>query len=271
MIDRENRINYKAIDRNSISKQLVSYTKDITEDNILSYDGEEFLKACYRFFFDREADERGLSSYLALLNDGMSKEGMLYIFAKSEEFDNRFLIKYFKNYKRYYLRYQWDIRNLLQYEGWDFIEHCYLDILDRHPDKTGIYEHIKHMVEGMPREAMVYLFANSEEAKSVKGIKDVQMYKQAYEDYEKYRLRRDFKGRIKRKLKSWAERVTNKQEIKYMLLLNQAQAAFRTYEIEKMYNDIKKTSSIQTDKVNELINVVDVLKNKIEKTDISHG
>ena len=234
MLERNDRINYPGLSQEYISDQISILTKDINEDNIMFYEGEAFIRACYQFFYGREADEGGLNSHMALIKDGMTKEGMMYLFAISEEFHQKFPVKYLTFYKRAYIAYQWDVSGVLQYNGWNFIEHCYIDILERYPDEAGSFTYVKLLAEGMPKEAIVYLIADSEEAHSVKGIKNIPEYKQAFDLYQQYLNRSDLKARIKRRIKAWIERLTQKEQIYVSEQMNHAQTMIRLHNLNEL-------------------------------------
>jgi len=58
---------------------------DIALDGLLARDGIEFVQACYRLMFNRDADEAGLRHHLDLLAKGMSKLDMVLALANSAE------------------------------------------------------------------------------------------------------------------------------------------------------------------------------------------
>lgn len=228
MLENEGRIIHEGLNSKFICQQFEYRSNIITEDNILFQNGEEFIKACYLFFFGREAEEEGLRAHVELLNLGLSKEGFLYYFSKTKEFHHRFPLKNINFYKKEYLKYQWDIGSVLQYNGWKFIEHCYMDLLERKPDEDGMYQYSKMLATGMPKEAIVYLFISSEEIKQVKGIKNVEAYKRVYDDYIGYSNR----SGLKKWIKNCLERLTNKKQIYSEQQANHAVAMMRLNEIQ---------------------------------------
>ena len=48
------RIDYPTLDASFVLKHFEKCVNSISEETLLYKDGEEFIKACYRYFFDRE-------------------------------------------------------------------------------------------------------------------------------------------------------------------------------------------------------------------------
>jgi len=193
MLEADSRITYSGLDKKYIADQLMvkaSSSLDVnfrnnrmSEEMVLSYEGDDFVKACYLFFLGREADDSGLVAYGNILSNGMSKEGVMYLFARSQEFANRFELKNIERYRQQYMLYEWDVSGVLNHEGRDFIKQCYLDILERLPDESGMYTYSKLLSAGMPKEAIVHLLISSEEASRIKGYKNKEYYLRIYEQY----------------------------------------------------------------------------------------
>lgn len=240
MLDRENRIQYNGLKKEYIGNQINIRCREITEDNILAKDGEDFIKNCYRMFFDREADESGLQAHLKLLEDGMPKAGFLYYFSETEEFQHRFELKNINYYKKEYLKYQWDVSGVLQYDGWQFVEHCFRDLLNRMPDETGMFAYTKLLYEGMPKEGIVYLFISSEEIKNVKGVRNVEYYKNIYDEYINWVNSRG----IRRRIKNLIERITKSRQIYAETQANFAVEKFRENALEQRLVRIERGQEI---------------------------
>lgn len=234
-MDREHRIECPVLSREYVKMQIKSKMDEITEYNICNYDGEKFVKECYRFFFGREVEAEGLQANYELMNQGMSKEGMLYYFYKSPEFNNRFQLQNAEFYKREYLKYEWDIGYVLSYDGWRFIEQCYKAIFDRIPDEAGGYLYTKMLYEGMPKEGILYILATSEEARLKKTIRNIDLYKRVYDEHNAYVSR----GGIRNKLKNLIERIThntqNNAELQAMLAIN----IMHQEQLEKRINSLE--------------------------------
>ena len=78
--------------------------KDVT--GLLSLDVNHFLNECYREFLNREADPKGFAIYQRMICEGAPKEAILYIFAMSEEFSHKILLKHSNLYKKAYKKYR---------------------------------------------------------------------------------------------------------------------------------------------------------------------
>lgn len=172
----------KRIAAHPIENNIVDYTK-INEKSVLLYDGEEFIRACYHFFFNREVDESGLLTYSNLLEQGMRKEGIMYCLAQSEEFNHRFELNGIEEYRKYYREFGLDASEVIQYSGREFVKHCFSDIIGREADESGMYTFSKMMASGMPKEAVLYLFISSEEVKNLRKIKNEEEYRKVYESF----------------------------------------------------------------------------------------
>ncbi len=180
------RISYSIYSKEYISKKIKK--RFISEDTILSYEGEEFLEACYKWLFQREIDESGRRTYLNLMNDGMARQGIIYLLANTEEFADRFPLKNEDIYRKFYLQYEWDVSYLLDYEDFvEFIFKCYDVILERQPDEKGILSYLYFLLQGGPKEAVIGMLAASEEGKNRKRIKNSDDYCQVWQKWEKKR------------------------------------------------------------------------------------
>lgn len=231
-----NRIDYNGLSEDFICHQLDLLSVPITEDNILEREREDFINACYRLFFEREAEAEGMAAHIKLLDSGMSKPGMLYYFSETEEFQHRFELKNINYYKKDYLKYQWDVSGVLQYDGWQFVEHCFRDLLNRMPDETGMFSYTKLLYEGMPKEGIVYLFISSEEIKNVKGIRNVEYYKKIYDEYMNYVNSRG----IRRRIKNLLEKITKSRQIYAETQANFAVEMLRENALEQRLARIEK-------------------------------
>ncbi|MBP5330564.1 MAG: DUF4214 domain-containing protein [Lachnospiraceae bacterium] len=65
------------------------YSPEFLEKNVSN---EDFVRTLYRTFFDREADADGLSGWVAVLDNGGSKEGVIEGFINSTEWANLCLL-----------------------------------------------------------------------------------------------------------------------------------------------------------------------------------
>lgn len=263
MLDKEKRIECKGLRKEYICNTFTKQKREISEENILVQgNDEEFVKACYLFFFDREAEETGLQAHLKLLENGMTREGFLYHFSKMKEFRNRFQLKYIEYYKKAYLKYLWDPAIVLQYEGWHFIEHCYCDLLEREPDEAGMFSYTKLLYEGMPKEGIVYLFINSEEGKNVKSYNNIEVYKQVYDAYIMY----ENGSGIRKRLKNLLEKITKSQQIYSEMQANFAIEMLRMKELESRMIELENEQKIQKGKQNHYLeNRINLNHNKLQK------
>ena len=252
MISREQRIEYPMLKEGYIKEVFNKGIKVTTEYNILDNDGDAFVKDCYNFFFQREVETAGLEANRALMEAGMSKEGMLYYFYISEEFQHRFELKNLKFYKREYLKFYWDVNNILSYDGWKFVEKCFEEILNRKPKQGELNQYIKLLCEGMPKEGIIYLFATSEEGKNAKAIARVQEYQKIYEDYIEYICNSGIKNRIKNIIERMTGTRKNSEEIKFLLMMNQMQIDKLSEELECLDEKIQMYTEGINDGIREL-------------------
>lgn len=77
-----------------------------------------------------------------------------------------------------------DVAYLLQLDINTFITQCYLILLERQPDSEGFVSYQKLICEGMPKEAVVYLFVISEEFNSRFQISNIFYYAKSYKHYK---------------------------------------------------------------------------------------
>lgn len=98
---------------------------------LLELESEKYIKEAYRSVLSREADVDGLKGYLRALNNGMSRERILFELRVSDEG-----ILEAVNFLGFNI-HQIEITRLLQLEGNSFIEAAYLAILGRTVDESG--------------------------------------------------------------------------------------------------------------------------------------
>ncbi len=77
------------INRKEYTLEQVAYGFVFSDEcKNMNLSNEDFVKMLYRGFFDREADDAGLSDWTARLNAGTSKDDVFWGFANSQEFTN---------------------------------------------------------------------------------------------------------------------------------------------------------------------------------------
>jgi len=129
--------------------QLTAGTKtgvDVTEGFILSEEflaknlsNEDFVKTLYRAFFDREADEEGLTTWLGYLEQGYVKEYIFKRFAGSDEFKD-LCDSYNIERGNVVLTQAEQTLGLSEreYAVWEFVERFYVEFLGRSADYDGL-------------------------------------------------------------------------------------------------------------------------------------
>ena len=208
------RIDYPTLDASFVLKHYEKCVNSISEETLLYKDGEEFIKACYRYFFDRDADEGGFNANLALLNSGMSKEGMIYSFAISEEFKGNKPVRSFELYRNEYLKYAWDVSGLLAYDDYEFLTKCFESLWCKLPTDKQMHDIAWNYYSGLPKEGVLYLFAASDENLRAKSIQNLAKYKATYEAYNEYVHRKSLKRRVRRFLERYFGSRTTCAEMK---------------------------------------------------------
>lgn len=73
---------------------------------LLAFDVNQFIYGCYQEFLNREPDRVGFSLYQRMICEGAPKEAIVYLFAISDEFNDRFQVENLYSYKRQYSSYK---------------------------------------------------------------------------------------------------------------------------------------------------------------------
>lgn len=222
------RVNYDIYTKAEIMHIL---RQDVVDEySILKYEGEQFIDKCYQWLFGRGPDESGMKSYLSLMEEGLSKQGVIYLLAKSEEFNNKFEISQIREFKEAYLKYEWDVKGLLEIDNeLDFIEKCYEIMLERKPDLEGFMNFTNLLIQGAPKALVISIMAHSEEIKNVKTIHDVEYFDKICEDYKKNMKGKNILQRIKSYLTAH-RRLENKLNRFYLIM---AQIKYELKYMEK--------------------------------------
>ena len=120
---------------------------------------DAYIRALYKAFFDREADESGLAAWKKVLNSGLSRMHVFRGFAESDEFT--------KICSRYgIIRGFADLKAPMdQNEGiTKFIYRCYEVFLGRKPDEKGLNEWASQLLNGQNNaKEVAYGFVMSNE------------------------------------------------------------------------------------------------------------
>ena len=136
---------------------------------------DAYIRALYKAFFDREADESGLAAWKKVLNSGLSRMHVFRGFAESDEFT--------KICSRYgIIRGFADLKAPMdQNEGiTKFIYRCYEVFLGRKPDEKGLNEWCECLLSGqINAKDAAYGFVMSAEFQN-KGMSDTDYIKTLY-------------------------------------------------------------------------------------------
>lgn len=210
------RVNYDIYTKSEIMHMMRQSVVD--EYSILKYEGEQFIIECYQWLFNREPDQSGLKSYMSLMQEGLPRQGIIYLLAKSEEFNHRFEISRLREFKEAYLKYEWDVKSLLGIDDeLEFVEKCYEILLERQPDLAGYMNFINLLIQGAPKAAVISIMAHSDEIKNVKTIRDVEYFDNIYENYKNVSKRINIFRKIKLYLTA-NKRLENKLNRLYLTI-----------------------------------------------------
>lgn len=174
----------------------------LNEEDLYNYDGETFVRASYRYFLLRGLSTKEISDALILLDSGMSKKGFLYIIVSSEEFNDRFTVCNKEDYKKEYIKYEWDVSYLCDLDDCAFVINSFRDLLHREPSTADIQDFSASLYSGMPKKALLHIIVNSQEIKNIKTIKDAHIYEDAYNEYQASISKKSFRQKMKRKIKN---------------------------------------------------------------------
>lgn len=146
--------------------------------NLLSLDGETFVKSVYWNILLREADREGTLSHVNALEHGMSKERMIFEMRVSEEgFLKEVPFDHFNIHEI-------EIERLLPLENDKFLDTAYIAILGRMADEEGKKTYLENMNKGtMDKIDVLFALRYSEEGKEL-GV-DVKGLDSAYKKKKK--------------------------------------------------------------------------------------
>ena len=132
-------------------------------ESILSDNDETFLRNVYVKVLGREPDRAGYDNFIAKLKEdkNFDREQLIYNFWNSDEGQRRNIevIGFHKVY----------MDELLSHDGMDFVEHAFLGLLARKPDKTDAQNYYNAIYkQGKSKEEIIRIIKDSPECKNRK-------------------------------------------------------------------------------------------------------
>ena len=137
--------------------------KNVHIDDLLQYEGEEFITHLYENLLFRSPDKEGFSYHLNRLVQGVPKQKVIIDFYKSPECSQKgaYLVEY----------EECDAGKLAAYPDEEFIGKCYHQLLHRDFDPAGYENYLKRLSSGeASKEDIIYAIRYSPEGEKV-GVK----------------------------------------------------------------------------------------------------
>ncbi|WP_124065167.1 hypothetical protein [Clostridium sp. E02] len=264
----EKRLKHEALSVEYLSDNIAKKLRLTPGYIINKYDGQKFIYQSYLCLWDIEPRNDEIRKYLSLLNQGMSKEGIIYLFLKDSRLnkDIVFSEQAFLFYKWKYHKYEWDVSDLLKFDGPVFIMECYLQLLERKPDEAGYLEFCNWLDEGMPKEGILYMIGSSEEVLSKKKVKGISSYKLAYDKFMNsvYIKRNGQLGKLKKIRKMFCVPAMT-ETIRKILLRSDLKDDFRNEQISDCLIYIREQNDFLVRKMDIMENEIAELKKQLSR------
>jgi FkbM family methyltransferase len=164
--------------------------KEISYAELASFNGEQFVENCYLQLLNREADAPGKANYLAQLDAGKDKETIIKSMLCSDEgrivgaqvtghkvvpfdqFGDAGIVKVEEPAKGRRSRFAEPTKKILYADlaslsGEQFVETCYLWLLNRQPDPSGKADYLRQLERGESKVAIIERIVWSDEGRRV--------------------------------------------------------------------------------------------------------
>lgn len=145
-------------EKNLAFKSKINAKKDLLGINeLLKYEGDEFLEEVYSSILNRKPDPSGFNSFRALLQKGASKHWIIWCIKNSEEGKNN-------NIEIIGLIEPKTLNELLDLDRHKFIQETYKTLLWREADPEGLQHFLTQLEKGASKLSVLSEIAYSSEA-----------------------------------------------------------------------------------------------------------
>lgn len=131
------------------------YKRLVLLDTLLPGDDDTFARAFVNKVMGKEANEADCEAIKKKLKKFADRESFVYDYINTNE--GRKLPIEVVGFTKV------NVKDLLSFEGMDFIEHCFLYIMQRRVDENARTIFYDKLVKGNPKEQMIYEFRNTPE------------------------------------------------------------------------------------------------------------
>ncbi len=147
--------------------------KDVS--HLFRLDINDFICYSYRELLSREVEEAGFLTYQRLICSGMSKEAVIYLLAKSSEFNGRFTIKNLTRYAKRYNRFVFKQRlRKIPVLGWGYSMCVNVWNLNRLATSINIMDADRRFrEERMSAQLEILMYKQNEYVKEIKVLQDM--------------------------------------------------------------------------------------------------
>lgn len=255
----EGRITYSGLSTEYYESEMKRKITDSLEYIVAYYEGEAFVVQCFRKLAGTKPGKLEKEKYLGFLNSGVSKEAVCYRLMFEKNAFESITDKTRRLYKKRFLEAEWDISDVLKFEGGAFVKACYQTILNREPDEAGYVNYCSLLMNGTPKEAILYMLGASEEAKKIQKIKNLNVYKDVHDNWIKdtQNQRSETKvDKLKRPLRTYeiVRRMENQQNELAIKL------DYRNEQISACLRHIMEQNNYLINRITELENQISELK-----------
>lgn len=262
----EERLNYDCLSVDFLSDDIVKKLRLTPGYIINEYDEEKFIYQCYLCLWNIEPGEDEIRKYLSLLEQGMTKEGIIYLFLKDSRLSKNtvFSEQALQFYKWKFQQFEWDVSDLLKFDGQAFIKECYLRLLERNPDETGYVEFCNWLHEGMPKEGILFMFGGSEEVLSKTKVRNLSSYKLVYDSFmNDVRIKQDKKTGKLQKIRKLFQVPALLETITKMLFRSGFKDDFRNEQISKCFIHMREQNDLLIRKMDKMESEIVELKKQL--------
>lgn len=128
-------------------------------------EGETFVVELYRQVLGREAEAAAIHHYVRMLQSGTTKISVIINIIRSREARQLYALPYSSSFSSGAMRICDRIRLLMNIGDHDFVEHLYLEMLNRAAEEQGVQHYLLLLQTGMPRYMIISGVMESEEFK----------------------------------------------------------------------------------------------------------